>query len=179
MRKIITLVSALLLVMLCACSNSDVTADTTDEQNKKTNSTLGSENADDKNTVEETNPNIVLPDFDKQELDKMFGTTETYIVNTFVATPEDQFENYLNENKIFTKIKHYQLSDGTWMTDDHSYKYKLELKGRMHAAEKDSVFQILTNNPDITFDMAWKAYGFSSNSEDYFKVEDAVFVAVG
>ena len=178
MKIITTLVLALLLVMLCACSNSDVIADTTDEQNKTTNSTLGTENADDKNTVAETNPNIVLPDFDKKELDEMFGTTETYIVKTYLASPADEFENYLNENKIFTQIKHYQLSDGTWMTDDHSYKYKLELKGRMNQAAKDSIFHILTNNPDITFDMAWKASGLSSNSDDYFDAEDAVFVGI-
>lgn len=49
----------------------------------------------------------------------------------------------------------------------------------MHNAAKDSTFVILSNRNDITFDMAWKAFGYSSNSEDYFKPEDAVFVAVG
>ena len=118
--------------------------------------------------------NAVKPDFVKEELDENFGTSETYIVKTFLASPADDFDKYLEDDKIFTKVKHYQLSDGSWKTDEHNYKYKLELTGRMHAAEKDSTFHILSNNPDITFDMAWKAYGFSSNSEDYFKEEDSI-----
>ncbi len=30
----------------------------------------------------------------------------------------------------------------------------------------------------ITFEQAWKASGFSSNMDDYFKVEDATLVAM-
>lgn len=36
---------------------------------------------------------------------------------------------------------------------------------------------MLSNRDDITFDDAWKAFGFSSNSEDYFNAADAIIVA--
>ena len=49
----------------------------------------------------------------------------------------------------------------------------------MNNAAKDSTFVILSNNADITFDMAWKASGLSSNIDDYFKPEDAIIVGIG
>lgn len=128
---------------------------------------------------QQINENVVKPDFAKEELDKKLGTDEIYIVKTYMESSPDEFKEYLDEGLIFTKVKHYLLSDGTWKTDEHSYKYKLKLTGRMNNAAKDSTFFILSNRDDITFDNAWKAYGYSSNSDDYFKVEDAVFVAVG
>ena len=135
----------------------------------------------DKNTQnsEVLNENVVKPNFVKEELDEKFGTDEIYIVKTYIESPADEIESYLDEGKIFTTVKHYQLSDGSWKTDEYNYKYRLEITGRMHNAAKDSTFVILSNRNDITFDMAWKAFGYSSNSEDYFKPEDAVFVAVG
>lgn len=48
----------------------------------------------------------------------------------------------------------------------------------MSAAEKDSTFVFLSNIKDITFEQAWKASGFSSSMDDYFKEEDAKFVAL-
>ncbi len=128
--------------------------------------------------IAHVNENIVQPDFDKEQLDKMFGTDEIYIVNTYLPTPEDKVSEFIENNKLNFIKKHYQLSDGTWMTDEYSYKYKLEITGRMNNAAKDTTYVILSNNPDITFDMALKAFGYSSNSEDYFDEEDAVFVAV-
>lgn len=35
----------------------------------------------------------------------------------------------------------------------------------------------LSNTENISFEQAWKASGLSSNSDDYFKIEDAVIVA--
>lgn len=128
--------------------------------------------------VEPLSENIVKPDFNKQQLDEKLGTDEIYIVKTYMESPADEINSYLEQNLIFTKVKHYLMSDGTWETDSHSYKYKLELKGRMHNAAKDSTFIVLSNSDDITFDMAWKAFGYSSNSNDYFNVEDAIIVAV-
>ncbi|MBR4109364.1 MAG: hypothetical protein IKK41_03495 [Oscillospiraceae bacterium] len=41
-----------------------------------------------------------------------------------------------------------------------------------------SVFVYLSNIPEISFDRAWKAAGYSSNSEDYFAPEEAVLVGM-
>ena len=72
----------------------------------------------------------------------------------------------------------YEMSDGTWKTDDYTYQYRLEITGRLNGAVKDSTFVFLSNRKDITFEQAWKASGLSSNMDDYFKEEDAKFVAV-
>lgn len=46
----------------------------------------------------------------------------------------------------------------------------------MHNAAVDSTFVYLSNIENITFEQAWLAAGLSSNSKDYFAVEDAVLV---
>ena len=71
---------------------------------------------------------------------------------------------------------YYKMSDGTWQKDNISYKYRLEISGRMPNAVKDSTFVYLSNLESITFEQAWKAAGFSSHTADYFSVEDAVLV---
>ena len=153
MKKIILLLFAISVIMLYGCAQKADEAPLSD--------------------------NVVKPDFVKEELDEMFGTDEIYIVKTYLESPADEFKDYLERGDIFTTKKHYQLSDSSWKTDEYNYKYKLEIKGRMNNAAKDSTYVILSNDDSITFDQAWKAFGFSSNSEDYFKPEDAVFVAVG
>lgn len=87
-------------------------------------------------------------------------TTETHIVNTY----DETFVTY------------YEMSDGIWKTEDYTYKYKLEITGRLNNAVIDSTYIILSNTDDITFEEAWKASGLSSNTEDYFKPEDAIIV---
>ncbi|MEG1579256.1 MAG: immunogenic protein, partial [Oscillospiraceae bacterium] len=84
------------------------------------------------------------------------------IINTFGTTPSNRY---------------YELSDGTWKTDQYAYKYKLTITGRLNNAAKDITYTILSNSEDITFEQAWKASGLSSNLNDEFKEEDAVFVA--
>lgn len=73
-------------------------------------------------------------------------------------------------------VTYYELSDGTWATDENNYKYKLEITGRLNNAAKDSTYVYLSNIEDITFEQASKASGLSSNTEDYFDVETAVLV---
>ena len=63
-------------------------------------------------------------------------------------------------------------------TDTHTYKYRLEITGRMNGAAKDRTFVFLSNLEDITFGQAWKASGLSSNTADYFEEEEAKLVAV-
>ena len=69
---------------------------------------------------------------------------------------------------------YYEMTDGTWMCDDHVYKYRLEIHGRMPNAAEDSSFVFLSNIAEITFEQAYKAAGISSDSEDYFSPETAV-----
>ena len=81
------------------------------------------------------------------------------------------------KNTIKGNMKtYYDMSDGTWMCDDHLYQYRLEINGRMPNAAVDSSFVYLSNTEEITFDQAYKAAGISSNSDDYFSPEEAVLV---
>ena len=107
----------------------------------------------------------------------LFGCSQKgpSVVKTYEVTDsEHAFEN----DELVTMVKYYEMSDGTWKTDDHTYQYRLEITGRMSGAVKDSTFVFLSNTKDITFEQAWKASGFSSNMDDYFKDEDAKFVAM-
>ena len=101
---------------------------------------------------------------------------EPSVVETYEKTDSEQaFEN----DEPVIMVKHYEMSDGTWKTDDYTYQYRLEITGRMSNAVKDTTFIFLSNTEDITFEQAWEAAGFSSNMDDYFDVEDAKFVGFG
>ena len=100
---------------------------------------------------------------------------EPSVVKTYEVTDS---ETAFEDDELVTLVKYYEMSDGTWRTDTHTYKYRLEITGRMGGAAKDSTFVFLSNIEDITFEQAWKASGFSSNMNDYFKEEDAKFVAL-
>lgn len=71
---------------------------------------------------------------------------------------------------------YYEMSDGTWQFDGHTYKYKMEISGRMPNAVKDTTYVYLSNVEDISFQKAMMASGLSSNMEDYFAIENAVLV---
>jgi len=105
----------------------------------------------------------------------LFGCSQKApsIVKTYEATSE---EESTTNNESVTMVKYYEMSDGTWKTDDYTYKYRLEITGRMNASDKDITYVYLSNTEDITFEQAWKASGLSSNMDDYFDVEVAKFV---
>ena len=85
------------------------------------------------------------------------------------------FVLYFVKNTIEGNMKtYYEMTDGTWMCDDHIYAYRLEIKGRMPNAAVDSSFVYLSNIKDISFDQAYRAAGVSSDSNDYFSPETAV-----
>ena len=71
---------------------------------------------------------------------------------------------------------YYEMSDGTWRYDEYTYKYRLEISGRMPNAAKDSTFVYLSNIEEISFERAYMAAGLSSNTNDYFSVDEAVLV---
>lgn len=80
-------------------------------------------------------------------------------------------------NTITTDLKtYYELSDGTWQADGRIYKYRLEIPGQLPNSIEESTFVYLTNLEKITFDQAWKAAGFSSQTSDYFTEDEAVLV---
>ena len=84
------------------------------------------------------------------------------------------------KNTIEGNMKtYYEMTDGTWMCDDHSYKYRLEITGRMPNAAVDSSFVYLSNIDEISFDQAYMAAGVSSDSDDYYSLEEAVLVEMG
>lgn len=110
----------------------------------------------------------------------LFGCSQKgpYVVKTYEETDFALTDEYWENDKLVTMVSYYEMSDGTWKTDDYTYQYRLELTGRMGNAAKDSTFVFLSNTEDITFEQAWKASGFSSNMADYFEEEVAKFVAL-
>lgn len=104
--------------------------------------------------------------------------SEATVVNTFEKTPEEEISELREKMEPVIAMTHYEMSDGTWKTDEHGYKYRLELTGTMPNAEAESTFIVLSNSRDITFKQAYMASGISSNTEDYFKPENAVIVSM-
>ena len=84
------------------------------------------------------------------------------------------------ENKAEeSSLKNYsELSNGTYSCDEHIYKYRFEISGRMPNAEKNSTFVYLSNLSEISFEQAWRASGLSSSLDDYFSEEDAILVDI-
>lgn len=80
-------------------------------------------------------------------------------------------------NTITTdRMTYYELSDGTWQADGRIYKHRLGVTGQLPNSIEESTFVYLTNLEKITFDQAWKAAGFSSQTSDYFSEDEAVLV---
>ena len=82
-------------------------------------------------------------------------------------------ENKAEEGSLKT---YSELSNGTYSCDEHIYKYRFEISGRIPNAAKNSTFVYLSNLPEISFEQAWKASGLSSSLDDYFSEEDAILV---
>ena len=94
----------------------------------------------------------------------------------------DDVHNFIETNGkklIAGNMKtYYKMSDGTWQYDGHIYKYRLEITGRQPYAVKDSTYVYLSNIAEISFQKAMMASGLSSNTEDYFDIEEAVLVEI-
>ena len=88
-------------------------------------------------------------------------------------------EEVVVKNTIEGNRKTYsEMSDGSWTCGNYTYKNCLEISGRIPNAVVDTTFVYLSNLEEITFEQVWKDYGFSSNMNDYFSLEDAVLVDV-
>ncbi len=97
---------------------------------------------------------------------------------TYEQTPLDEIESRTKDGKEVILIPYEELSDGSWRAQGIVYPFRLELTGRLPHAACDSTYVLLSQSEDISFEQAWKASGLSSNSEDYFDEEYAIFVAV-
>ena len=82
-------------------------------------------------------------------------------------------ENKADEGRLKT---YSELSNGTYSCEEHIYKYRFEISGRMPNAAKNSTFVYLSNLSEISFEQAWRASGLSSSLDDYFSEEDAILV---
>ncbi len=87
------------------------------------------------------------------------------------------FVNVNNSMEFKGNIKSYvDMGNGMFECDGYTYKYRLEISGRMPRAAENSTFVYLSNIENISFEQAYLAAGLSSNSADYFSPEDAVLV---
>lgn len=94
----------------------------------------------------------------------------------YEVTPVHDIQaKYDNEEFVYQKL-HYKVADGTWSCEGYTYKYRLEITGRLNNAAKSTTYIVLSNSKDITFDQTWKASGLSSLMSDYFEPKDAVIV---
>ena len=117
---------------------------------------------------------MTLSESERTKINQLLGA-EPSVVKTYEKTPsEHAFEN----DELCILAKHYEMSDGTWKTDKHTYKYRLEITGRQPNAVKDSTYVYLSNIETITFRQAMMASGLSSNISDYFDPEVATLVAM-
>ena len=106
----------------------------------------------------------------------LYYSTLGHFQTLYEQTPTEQIQKKQdNEELVITKM-HYYNTKKEWCADGYSYKYRLEITGRMNNAAKDSTYIVLSNKENITFDQTWKAFGYSSLSTDYFKPEDAMIV---
>ncbi len=104
--------------------------------------------------------------------------SEPEILKTHRQTSVDKVFDALANSEYVIGKTYYEMSDGTFLCNNISYKYKLELSGTLHSAKQESSYIILSNVKDLTFDQVWKASGLSSNTNDYFDPNDAVIVAM-
>ena len=109
----------------------------------------------------------------KEDLNKFLKIIDDYNKNND-ETDEKEAEIIDTINTSFAT--YYKMSDGTWQWNGNSYKYKLEVTGRVPNAVIDSTYVYLSNIEDIPFERAYKAAGLSSSTADYYPVEEAVFI---
>lgn len=102
---------------------------------------------------------------------------EPVVKTTIEKTPLEQSEELLANGQEIVLYPYYEMSDGTWQADGRIYQQRLVVTGRLRNAVRDTTYTILSNVGDIPFERAWKASGLSSNMDDYFTAEEALFVA--
>lgn len=71
---------------------------------------------------------------------------------------------------------YYEMSDGSWQYNSQTYKYRLEISNTMPNTDKEVCYVYLSNIEEISFDRAMMASGLGSNTNAYFKTNEAVLV---
>ena len=94
----------------------------------------------------------------------------------YEATEAGEIEEKYDSGEYVIFKDYYKIADDNWFCNGYTYKYRLEISGRMSGAAGETTYIVLSNTKDITFEQAWKASGLSSNTEDYFSPEQAVIV---
>ncbi len=102
--------------------------------------------------------------------------TAPEVLKTYEKTPDAKIEAYTTASTTVTTVTYYEMCDGTWKTDDHTYQYRLERTDMLPNSETKCTYVVLSNTADLTFDEVWKASGFSSDLNDYLKPEVARIV---
>lgn len=110
----------------------------------------------------------------------LFAGILIYLKNTEPAVVHTYKENLSEEQESSDELiwmTYYQMSDGTWKTETHTYQYRLVLSGKM--GNGTATYTVLSNRENITYQEAMMASGLSSNLDDYFDAEEAVIVSMG
>jgi hypothetical protein len=94
------------------------------------------------------------------------------------ADSTSQAVEQVTEEEMLTQKTYYELSNHSWRTDEGTYKYKLELSGELPNTNSRANFIVLANKEEIAFEEALAASGLSSSTQEYFKPEEAVIVAL-
>lgn len=106
----------------------------------------------------------------------LFGYLYSYsqkerVTDTIEKTSDEHIEEFLENGKEVISTTYYEMSDGTWKTDTHSYQYYLELVGTPNNAVEAITYIVLSNRKDITFEQVWRAC-FSSDSSDLISQDE-------
>jgi len=112
----------------------------------------------------------------QEDLNKFLKIIDDYNENDVNDEEPDEKEAQIIETINTSFTTYYKMSDGTWQWNSNSYKYRLEITGRMPYAIKDTTYVYLSNSENMTFQEAYLATGLSSSTTDYFSIEDAVLV---
>lgn len=104
---------------------------------------------------------------------------EPYVIQMYEVTPTEKSDGDQQDGVETVYVPYYEMSDGTWATADHSYKYRLEISGNPRSSSAMTItYIVLSNTQEITFGQAMMASGLSSNLDDYFAPEESVIVGV-
>ena len=75
----------------------------------------------------------------------------TLILSLFLVSACAKKEAGIKNTIEGSRKTYYEMTDGTFKCEEYTYKYRLEISGRIPNAAKDSTFVYLSNKEDISF----------------------------
>ena len=178
MKNILALLLITIVALLCGCGANSINDET--HISKKGFSGRGPYgpvpdfNLEDMPHIESEFSGDRYHEWDKPPVRKIAPPENA--VETYEKTKAADIETLLSKNEMIITDTYYKLDNGSYECGGYNYKYRLDISGRLHNAERDSRYIILSNSQDITFEQAWKASGLSSNTNDYFALDYAIIV---